>query len=145
MGRAVPPGRRRLMRWKATACLIAFLISGRAGWAQPDGPSSGVSRTGTRLAAAHLVNGPEVRQRLGLVRDYEGIAGIESIKVAVLDFGFDGVGSGRPYLPESTEVVEHYDPAFVRQFGLGDPDYRKGFEPLNRHGRVMAQIIWAVT
>ena len=26
-------------------------------------------------------------------------------------------------------VVEHYDPEFVRRFGLGDPDYRKGFEP----------------
>ncbi|MCA1684785.1 MAG: S8 family serine peptidase, partial [Planctomycetia bacterium] len=67
------------------------------------------------------------------------------VKVAVLDYGFDGVGGGRNYLPENSVVVEHYDPAFVRRFDLGDPDYRKGFEPANRHGRVMAQIVWAVT
>jgi hypothetical protein len=133
------------MRWRATACLIAFLASDRAVWAQPVGRVSGASVSGIRPTAAHLVNSPEIRKRLGLVPDYEGSAGIESVKVAVLDFGFDGMGSGRPYLPESAVVVEHYDPAFVRQFSLGDPDYRKGFEPLNRHGRVMAQIVWAVT
>ena len=96
-------------------------------------------------AVARLANDPEIRKRLGLVPEYEDFAGIESVKVAVLDYGFDGVGSGRSYLPDSTVVVEHYDPDFVRRFGLGDPEYRKPFEPLNRHGRIMAQIVWAVT
>src|SRR6185437_5319662 len=58
---------------------------------------------------------------------------------------FDGVGVGRTYLPQGAVVVEHYDPDFVRRHRLGDPEYRKPFEPLNRHGRVMAQIVWAVT
>src|SRR5438094_445196 len=48
-------------------------------------------------------------------------------------------------LPGDTVVVEHYDSEFVRRFGLGDPGYRKAFEPFNRHGRIMAQIVWAVT
>src|SRR5262249_27241110 len=75
---------------------------------------------------------------------YVDVAGIEDVKVAVLDYGFDGAGT-RPYLPAGTVIVEHYDPAFVRRFNLGDPDYRKGFAPGNRHGRVMAQLVWEVT
>ncbi len=67
------------------------------------------------------------------------------MKVAVLDYGFEGVGQGRRYLPDDTVLVEHYEPNFVRHFDLGDPEFRKPLEPLNRHGRVMAQIVWAVT
>jgi hypothetical protein len=133
------------MRWRATACLFALLAAGRAGKAQPDRLDPGASLLGNRPSASRMADAQEVRKRLGLVPDYEGIAGIESVKVAVLDSGFDGVGTGRPYLPENAVAIEHYDPAFVRRFGLGDPDYRKGFEPLNRHGRVMAQIVWTVT
>jgi hypothetical protein len=92
-----------------------------------------------------MIDAQAVRNRLGLVPEYEDFAGIESVKIAVLDHGFEGVGSGRPYLPDSAVVVEHYDPEFVRRQGLGDPGYRKAFEPANRHGRIMAQIIWAVT
>ena len=87
---------------------------------------------------------PAARARLGLTGEYQGIAGIESLKVAVLDSGFEGVGAGRAWLPESAEVVEHYDPEFVRRFGLGDPEYRKPLDPGNRHGRAMAQIVWAI-
>ena len=75
---------------------------------------------------------------------YDSLAGIDKLKVAVLDYGFDGVDGVKQYLPTNA-VVEHYDPEFVRQFQLGDPNYRKSFEPLNSHGRTMAQIIWAVT
>ena len=102
-------------------------------------------KTDRRAGAARLADAREVRQRLGLVPEYEHFAGIEAVKIAVLDYGFDGLGGGRPYLPADAEVVEHYDPDFVRRFGLGDPEFRKAFEPLNRHGRVMAQIVWAVT
>ena len=72
-------------------------------------------------------------------------SGSGSVKVAVLDYGFDGLGAGRGYLPDSSEVVEDYDSEFVRRFGLGDPEYRKPFEPGNRHGREMAQIVWSVS
>lgn len=86
-----------------------------------------------------------VRKRLGLSAEYDGITRLASLKVAVLDYGFAGVGQGRPYLPANAEVVEHYDPDFIRRFGLGDPDFQAPLDPLNRHGRVMGQILWSVT
>lgn len=133
---------------RATAwLLLVLLIFGRAARSQSSGPAPeapGRARA-DRASAAHLADAREVRTRLGLVPGYEGVGGIEAVKIAVLDYGFDGLGNGSPYLPGNAEVVEHYDPAFVRRFGLGDPDYRKGFEPLNRHGRIMAQIVWATT
>jgi hypothetical protein len=98
----------------------------------------------TRKPPSGLVEAAKARERLGLSPAYDSVLGVESIKVAVLDYGFDGLGQGKGYLPPSAVVVEHYDPAFVRRFGLGDPDYRKPFEPLNRHGREMAEIAWAV-
>ncbi len=125
--------------------LLLFLVTapglGRVGWAQS---AVRVNATGERPTASHMVDVQAVRTRLGLVKDYQGIAGVEAIKVAVLDYGFEGIGTSRAYLPASAEIVEHYDPDFVRKFHLGDPDFRKGFDPFNRHGRVMAQIIWAV-
>ena len=96
-------------------------------------------------SVARLANVEEVRQQLGLAPAYDNLPGIENIKIAVLDYGFDGVGGPRRYLPEGTVVVEHYDPEFVRRFHLGDPDYRKEFAPGNAHGRTMTQIIWAMT
>ncbi len=125
-------------RWRATVGLIALLAPGKHGWAQP-------VRIEPPITASQLADVDGVRKRLGLVPDYERTAGIESIKVAVLDYGFEGVGKGHPYLPPSAEVIEDYDPAFIRRFDLGDPTYRKGLEPQNRHGRIMAQIVWAVS
>jgi Subtilase family len=87
----------------------------------------------------------EIKKQLGLLPEYENLREVERIKVAVLDYGFDGVDGTRPYLPASAVVVEHYDPEFVRRHNLGDPEFRKGFVPGNKHGRVMAQIVWAVT
>jgi hypothetical protein len=133
------------MRWCAIACLVALLTSGRGAGAQVAAPRPDASTPRGLGGAAHLANPREVREKLGLIGDYDGIAGIESVKVAVLDFGFEGAGDGRPYLPANAVLVEHYDPEFVRRFGLGDPEFRKGFEPGNRHGRVMAQVIWATT
>ena len=85
-----------------------------------------------------------VRARLGLAPAYDETPRVETIKVAVLDYGFEGMGRGRAYLPEGAVLVEDYDPEFVRRNDLGDPEYRKPFEPGNSHGRTMAQIIWAV-
>jgi hypothetical protein len=88
---------------------------------------------------------PDVRKQLGLGPEYEKLREVEQIKVAVLDYGFDGIDGVRPFLPASTVLVEHYDPDFVRRHNLGDPEFRKGFAPGNKHGRVMAQLVWAVT
>ena len=96
-------------------------------------------------ASSRLADSKAVRERLGVSPAYDNVSGVESLKVAVLDYGFEGLGSGRGYLPEGAELLEHYDPEFVRQFALGDPDLRKSFEPGNRHGREMAQIVWSVT
>ena len=59
----------------------------------------------------------------------------------MLDYGFDTGGSPPGDMPITTEIVEHYDPEFVRKFDLGDPAFQKGFEPGNRHGRSMARAI----
>jgi hypothetical protein len=96
-------------------------------------------------SAARLANAEEMRKKLGLVPAYEKVAGIEAVKVAVLDYGFEGLDGVRPYLPQNAALVEHYDPDFVRRFKLGDPDYRKSFAPGNSHGRLMAQIVWGMT
>jgi hypothetical protein len=122
--------------------LVALASASRA-WPGPidDPPSASASRK----APAHLADSQAVRERLGVSPTFDGVVGVESVKVAVLDYGFDGLGQGKGYLPESAEIVEDYDPEFVRRFGLGDPEYRKSFEPLNRHGREMAQIVWSVS
>jgi hypothetical protein len=125
------------MRRAAIACILTVLGIGRTISGQtlaPDRPP----------AAARLADAQEVRIRLGVAPEYTAVRGAERLKIAVLDYGFDGIGTGKRYLPESAEMVEHYDPAFIRRFNLGDPEYRKSFEPLNRHGRIMAQIVWAV-
>lgn len=133
------------MRWGAIACLAVLLAFGRGGRAQAPAAGPGSSSPGGGASVPRLAHPRAIRERLGLTRDFDGIAGIESVKVAVLDYGFDGAGNGRPFLPANAVVVEHYDPEFVRRFGLGDPEFRKPFEPGNRHGRVMAQIVWAMT
>mgnify|MGYP000906991940 CR=1 FL=1 len=94
---------------------------------------------------SRVANADQLRKRLGLLPDYAMVRRVEDLKVAVLDSGFEGIGPDRPYLPANAVVVEHYDPAFVRAFDLGDPEFQKGFEPGNHHGREMAQIVWAVT
>lgn len=133
----------RLKQW-ALGVLLVFACA-RTLKAQHSARDGEQPQSQRPLSAAHLADPASVRARLGLLPEYETVRRVESVKVAVLDYGFDGARSGRPYLPRSAEVVEHYDPDFVRRYGLGDPDYRKELEPLNRHGRVMAQIVWAVT
>ena len=122
------------MRCTAAASLVVLLSCTLAARAQPDAPPP-------KTAVARLANAAEVRKRLGLVPEYENVRGAESVKIAVLDYGFAGLDSGRRYLPEGTTLVEHYDPDLVRRFKLGDPDYRKSLDPGNLHGRVMAQIV----
>lgn len=96
-------------------------------------------------AVARLANIDLVHKKLGITNEFLNLPGIERVKIAVLDFGFDGVDGKRPYLPSSTVVIEHYDKPFIVKYGLGDPDFTKPFVPGNTHGRSMAQIIWGVT
>lgn len=133
------------MRWTASACLLILVTLGVTAPAQRTEPKPEAPTPIRPVAVARLANADEVRKRLGLVSEYANVPGVEAVKVAVLDYGFDGVGNDRPYLPASAVVVEHYDSDFVRRHGLGDPEFRKPFDPANRHGRTMAQIIWAVT
>lgn len=84
------------MRWRASlVCLIALLGKGGPGQAQS-------VKLEPAMGAAQLADATSVQKRLGVVPDYEGRADVESIKVAVLDYGFEGVGKGRSYLPAST-------------------------------------------
>jgi hypothetical protein len=117
--------------------LFLLMASGRSGSSPLDDPKP-------RPSASRLADAKGVRERLGLSPAYDNVTGIESVKVAVLDYGFDGLGAGKGYLPESAEIVENYDADFVKKFNLGDPEFKKPFEPQNRHGREMAQIIWSV-
>ena len=128
------------MRWRVRCWLALFATLPTVARAQtvPPKPESSV-------AASRLADGRAVRERLGLLPNYANVKGVESLKIAVLDYGFEGMEGARQYLPVGSVVVEHYDPEFVKKFGLGDPEYRKPFDPTNRHGRAMAQIVWAVT
>jgi hypothetical protein len=130
------------MRGKALAGLFLLLTCGPMTLAQVE-PAPGAAPR--RPVGARLANAAEVRKRLGLAPEYDNVRGVQSLKVAVLDYGFAGLDGGRRYLPEGAVLVEHYDPEFVRRFKLGDPDFRKPLDPANPHGRLMAQIIWAVT
>lgn len=93
---------------------------------------------------SQLANAAEVRDKLGLAAEYRDYNRLKSIKIAVLDFGFEGFDAARAQLPPSAAIVENYDPEWVRKHNLGDPEYKKSFEPGNAHGRMMAQAVWAV-
>ncbi|HKB03219.1 MAG TPA: hypothetical protein VKD90_13415, partial [Gemmataceae bacterium] len=110
-----------------------------------DPPAGPPAPAGRLNSVARPVISSDVKKQLGLVPAYENLREVERIKIAVLDYGFDGIDGVRPFLPAGTVLVEHYDPEFVRRNDLGDPDFRKGFAPGNKHGRLMAQIVWAVT
>ena len=133
------------MRWPAATAWLVLLAVGRPAGAQTAVPGPAPAAAVRAGPVAHLADAKDARRRLGLVPEYENVAGVEALRIAVLDYGFDGVGEARSYLPANAVVVEHYDPDFVRRNGLGDPEFRKPFEPFNRHGRSMAQIVWAMT
>ena len=97
------------------------------------------------VSVSRLTNAFDVRQSLGLLPEYTAATGLKNVKVAILDTGFAGIDGKRAYLPTSATLVEHYDKEFVRQFGLGDPEFTRPFTPGDAHGRAMAQLVWAVT
>jgi hypothetical protein len=97
------------------------------------------------VVVAKLANSTEIRKKLGLLPDYATVPRIGNVKVAVLDAGFAGFDGKRPYLPANATLVEHYDRDFIRRFNLGDPDFTKGLNPGDAHGRIMAQLVWAMT
>src|SRR5215217_7120019 len=113
--------------------LLPALAALHAGDPPPAAPPGSVRLN----SIARPVIPPDVRKQLGLAPEYENLPEVEQIRVAVLDYGFDGIDGVRPYLPAGTVLVEHYDPEFVRRNNLGDPEFRKGFVPGNKHGRVM--------
>lgn len=124
-----------LSQLSAFSLLSAQPLPGRPPMPQPPAP----------LSVARLDRVEEVRKALGLSPAYDYLRDLSKVKIAILDYGFAGVDGKRPYLPEDTVVVEHYDVDFIRRHDLGDPGYAKGFEPGNFHGRLMAQIVWGAT
>ncbi|MBX9579924.1 MAG: hypothetical protein K2X87_06410, partial [Gemmataceae bacterium] len=116
---------------RTLALLVGLLVLPAA--AAP--PPAGVARP---------VNADAVRRQLGLLPDYAAIPNVQNVTVAVLDSGFAGFDGKRPYLPSTAVLVEHYDRDFVRRNNLGDPDFAKPPDPADPHGRVMAQLVWAM-
>jgi hypothetical protein len=97
------------------------------------------------VVVAKLVNSTDIRKKLSLLPDYTVAPRIGNVKVAVLDAGFAGFDGKRPYLPANTVLVENYDREFVHRTKLGDPDFIKPLNPADAHGRMMAQLVWAMT
>ncbi len=135
-----------MVRWLVVMVVLGF---GPRMAAVAQSVGEGASAKPGVASGARLANPSKLRERLGLSPAFDSVPtpSVDALAVAVLDYGFEGMspgaGDGR-YLPPSAEVVEDYDPEFVRRNALGDPEYRKAFEPGNRHGRDMAQIVWAL-
>src|SRR5436305_271777 len=115
---------------RAVLVFLGLAVLPRPAGAQPPPPEPLPA-----LSAARLDRVAEVRRALGLSPGYDTVRDLSRVKIAILDYGFDGIDGRRPYLPADTVVVEHYDPEFVRRWNLGDPDFKKGFEAGNVHGR----------
>ncbi|WP_020471345.1 S8 family serine peptidase [Zavarzinella formosa] len=94
--------------------------------------------------SARLINAGEVRTRLGLPAQAPSKPNLANVKIAVLDFGFEGCDPKKLGFPAGSTIVENYSPEWIKANNLGDPDYQKGFEAGNSHGRLMAQAAWAV-
>jgi len=97
------------------------------------------------VSASKVTNAESVRRKLGLYANYPAVPNIGTVKIAVLDSGFDRFDGKRPYLPKKTEIVEHYDADFIKAHNLGDAAFQKPFVPGEAHGRLMAQLAWAAT
>jgi hypothetical protein len=95
------------------------------------------------VVGARIADPFQVRKRLGVSPEYDSTTSLANVKIAILDFGFEGFDPARKQLPPETVVVEHYPDEFIRTNELGDPAFKKGFMPGNNHGRLMAQIVWA--
>ena len=71
--------------------ILAFLALSRTAWGQakPPAPRQGPTRA---PSAARLANADELRARLRLNSEYDDVVGVDSIKIAILDYGFQGIG-----------------------------------------------------
>lgn len=96
------------------------------------------------VTAASLTNGKEIREKVKLDVAMLSPSKLSQVKIAVLDYGFEGIES-RPYLPSNTVVVENYEADFITRNNLGSPEFQKPFMAGNAHGRLMAQAAWGVT
>ena len=107
-------------------------------------PSAPAAEKPANGPTARLLNAGEVRGKLGLGVSANTSANLAKVKIAVLDFGFEGCDPKKLAFPAGSTLVEHYPADWVRANNLGDPEFLKGFEPGNPHGRLMAQAAWAV-
>jgi len=106
---------------------------------------AGLAAAADPPAVSRPANADETRKQLGLLPDYAAPADLANVTVAVLDTGFAGIDGKRPYLPATATVVEHYPADFVQRNNLGDPAFQRPFTAGGAHGRLMAQLVWAVS
>lgn len=93
--------------------------------------------------ATRLKNADAMRKALSLV-PFASNQRLQSMKIAIIDNGFQGYTSGDGTLPASATLVEKYDEMLVNKYKLGDP--KLALPPAaTDHGRKMAQIVWATT
>lgn len=98
---------------------------------------------GPTISTARLLNANDIRSKLGLIATTSKL-NRSTVKIAVLDFGFEGCDPKKLTFPTGSIIVENYDPEWIKANNLGDPQFQKGFEPGNTHGRLMAQAAWAI-
>ena len=77
------------------ACLAVCLLAGLVVAVEPPEPPPGPS------AASKLTNAESVRRKLGLYSNYPSVPAIGTVKVAVLDSGFDRYGNPGPTSPNA--------------------------------------------
>jgi hypothetical protein len=80
------------------------------------------------FAATEVANADQLRHSLGLDA-YASVIPSATLKIAILDNGFEGYEPGKGLLPDSAELIE----------GTHNP------QSPTTHGLGMAQIIWAMT
>lgn len=94
------------------------------------------------LAAVTLLDTDKMRGFYGV--NQFSFDSISKVKVAVIDNGFMGYSSGSGQLPQSTVLVENYDPEFIKKYDLGNPAYNEKMAQ-TEHGLQMAEIIWGLS
>ena len=96
------------------------------------------------FAETRLSDIDNVREYLGLSPRYDQVAGLEKIKIAIIDNSFEGYATHKDTLPDTVTLVEKYEPDFITRHHLGDPKQALGFSSRD-HGRRMAEIVWGAT
>ncbi len=94
------------------------------------------------FGAVKILEGDKMRSFYGV--DELSKDRISQIKIAIIDNGFLGYQKGSGQLPDSTVLVQEYDPDFIKKYNLGNPAYKENMAQ-TEHGLQMAEIAWALS